>query len=775
MTEDATDAPRRASRTKQRKSYRLDDEYAFLDEDRSERSNVHSRDAGGEPDDDGDDFMPDLQEVDQDEYLEDDVADDEDDDENFEEEDDPDGEITRTSHRPRQKLRLVADDLEMEPSTPAGSYNMKSFASSASRTTQPNVVQKYVGLRDGDQTKPRARGIHNFDKVGGQFVRLKDMFGPTNEDLKPIFETRDQWEEQETYPLRKQGSLRRSFFEDGSAREKEVTNLREWYSEIGKQIFAERQHVKPLSATQGAAYMQTLEPPSLNVLLGPKDHPRLFNMKKGSFVNLSEAFHIGGDRRGWLFNLGSKVRDTHWAVNEDSNDQYLAVAVEQTSPGDIEPLESWKARAFSPIHPFAASIQIWEFPGLANGMLDTSKAPRLRLVICTEWGAPKHLRWCPYYAAEQQTEAAELTSTHIGLLAGTWSDGRIRILDVSIPADATNGEETLFLNITHAAFDVALPRTIPSCMHWLSSTSLAVATAAGTVAIWTLTHPGTFEISKKNVDEPRPWFYEQLADTYILTLSSGWPSRHQYLSITTADGFARLYDLRAPNADTTAGIRGRTLCITQAWHEHTQSFVMPDEYYMLKHCPIRRYYHNVYTARAESSITRISASPVHPGLLIGSADGTVQTINPVVRIMNYKHHYWQQRWFVHEWRRPMEEMVVKPKALDADTEMREDEHDVFDEASASNTTSQSLPSKPTPSVLSKPLARMVEGFKANQPGIQHSVSSKKELNPEVGKGVTVFEEGSAITTLGWNPNVRFGTWAVAGMGDGLLRVEELGV
>ena len=79
------------------------------------------------------------------------------------------------------------------------------------------------------------------------------------------------------------------------------------------------------------------------------------------------------------------------------------------------------------------------------------------------------------------------------------------------------------------------------------------------------------------------------------------------------------------------------------------------------------------------------------------------------------------------------------------------------------------------SFLSQPLARITEGYKAFQPGIQHSVSSKKAANPEVGKGITIYEESSAVTALAWNPNLRFGTWAVAGLGSGLLRVEDVGV
>jgi transcription factor C subunit 6 len=53
--------------------------------------------------------------------------------------------------------------------------------------------------------------------------------------------------------------------------------------------------------------------------------------------------------------------------------------------------------------------------------------------------------------------------------------------------------------------------------------------------------------------------------------------------------------------------------------------------------------------------------------------------------------------------------------------------------------------------------------------------SKKTTNPEVAKGITVFEEKSAVTALAWNPNLKYGMWAVAGLGSGLLRVEDVGV
>lgn len=199
---------------------------------------------------------------------------------------------------------------------------------------------------------------------------------------------------------------------------------------------------------------------------------------------------------------------------------------------------------------------------------------------------------------------------------------------------------------------------------------------------------------------------------------------------------------------------------------------MPDEHYILKHNPIRRFYHNIYSMRSESSIVRVAASPVHPGVLVGGANGTVIACNPVVRVVNTKNVPWQQNWFVHEWRGPVENLVTIPSSQDSEPQEGGPVISSVDEdAAVEDTPVDQIPQ----AVLSNPLIRITEGFKATQPGIQHSVTAKRKPDNEISTLITVFEEKSSITALAWNPNLKFGTWAVAGMGDGLLRVEDIGV
>lgn len=741
--------------------------------------------------------MPDAEEPEPEDDFDEDMLEDEEEEED-EDDYDEDDEVVKKGRSKKPALPAIGAD-GLSPSTPKIKRTKKSGKSDLPRVQRigPNdQVKPPINLAKGsgvftrpmptDKTALHARGVADFSKIGGQELRLKDLFGPTDKDLRPILMTRDHWDVQETLPFRNKGGLkgglRRSFFESEEAREKDRKTLTRWYSNSGRNAFARGQKRKALNVEEMRPYMMNDGPASLSVLMGTINAPQLHSLEKGTYISTAQSFADQKSRRGWILNLGSRVQEAQWTSNEEGSTQYLAVAVEQRpmTGSQPKPFEHPKAPAFSATNPFPASIQIWSFEANMIGELDPSKQPRLELVICTDWGALKQFRWCPLGLSEKTGDSNDGDEIHLGLLAGIWSDGRVRILDISYSKlDAASSTDTQYIHYSKAAFDVEIPHTVPSCLHWLSSTSLAVATAAGTLAIWTLNRPETFPPVSTTTHVPKPWFFKQIADTYILTLASGRPSRPHYISVTTADGFARLYDLRSPVADTVPSIRGRMLCTAQAWHEQTQSFAMSDELIMLKHNSLRRFYHNLYTIRAESTITCVATSPVHPGVLVSTADGTVIAGNPLARILNYKEMPWQQNWFVHEWRGPVENMVLHPPK-DAEIETRHADPVVQQSTPLPLTTTCTHTSESTWSstnpTLQHPLVRITAGYKVTQPGMQDSTSSKKKpADFEWGRYITIFEEKSAVTSLCWNPNLKFGTWAVAGMGSGLLRVEDVGV
>jgi transcription factor C subunit 6 len=459
------------------------------------------------------------------------------------------------------------------------------------------------------------------------------------------------------------------------------------------------------------------------------------------------------------------------------------------------PLENPQAPAFSRTAGFRSAIQIWSFTSTEDGELDNTKEPKLEAVICTDWGALKRMRWCPVAPADS-VDLFEEGTVHLGLIAGVWSDGKVRILDVSWPKPHADFHETQYLHYSQSAFEISPPHTIPTCLHWLSATSLAVGTAAGIVGIWTLTRDNIFTAPEDDATtrtaghNPLPWFYKQVADTYILSILSGWPSRPTFMSITTADGFAKLIDLRSPIADTALSGRGRIFSTSQVWHEYTQSFLMSEEAYNFRNSSIRRYFTSIYNMKAQAQISCCASSPVQPGVLIGCADGAVIAGNPVGRALNSKEPAWQQIWFKHEWRQPVDKLLIKVKKADKEVTGVDQQGNDGGEGSQAptptdlqNSEPKHRPRWPQPqtkkvpeAVLQQPMVRISEGYRLQATALQAARGNLKGTpKREPIKHLTIYEEPTAVTAVAWNPNLKFGTWAVAGTGSGVLRMEDLGV
>ncbi|KAF2007127.1 hypothetical protein P154DRAFT_517530 [Amniculicola lignicola CBS 123094] len=605
----------------------------------------------------------------------------------------------------------------------------------------------------------------------GQQKRIEALFGPNHIEFKPVFQTRDTWEDQDALPSRQDGNLRVSYYVNKEAMEKEFMRVKE--SNIFT-YFAKGQETALIDHEQAKKYLRTAGPEKLSMLGGNSQDPELLAMEKGRYIDITKRFEDDKHRRGWIFNLGAHIQETQWAPNEEGNTQFLAVAVKQINPDGYQhpPLAHPKAPAFTATKGFPASIQIWAFRSTDQGALDTIVPPQLKLVICTEWGAPKQFRWCPVPLADIEPLEGENT-IYVGLLAGIWSDGRIRILDVSYQGDAT---ETQYVKYSKAAFEATFSDAIPTTLNWLSASSIAVGTTSGALAIWNLLHKSAFPSPDSSLQShnPRPWFYRTVIDNYILTINSGYPSRPNYVSISSTDGFSRMMDLRSATLDTVVGNKGRNFVTTQAWHEHTQSFLLPDEMYLLRNASVRRYYSNVYSGRMDSTITKVVSSPVHPGILIGSAEGLVMIGNPVMRVLNSKEDVWQLPWFSHEWRGPLKELPVLPKEVDLDgNDDMEDVHPTtLEPGNGTHRKTKSLDE--ARSTYDEPLACFREALVPKQVNL-HIKSGRFPESDFEAKRLTTYEEASAITALAWNPNLKYGTWAVAGMGDGLMRVEDLGI
>lgn len=297
-----------------------------------------------------------------------------------------------------------------------------------------------ISPRDADV---HSRGMtENLIRADHERSRVRLFSGSGVEDVLHVVRSRDQWAADPTLPCKK--NLRHQVSHTDEKRHMEATVGWNWYyAQGGRQSFAKKQKSTTLSLEEGLAYLPKATHSSLSFLMGPYGRQKVFTLALSQSIGLEEAWHTASGsvelgpedfrcrkRRGlgWMLNVGTRVRCLDWAPNHDSNTQYLALAVAQT-PTSTRPATPNEAPAFTPSCPTPSGVQIWAFDALDN-TVESTRPAELQQVLCTEWGEINQLKWCPVPRAMRNEDA--LGTISVGLLAGIWSDGCARVLDVQL-------------------------------------------------------------------------------------------------------------------------------------------------------------------------------------------------------------------------------------------------------------------------------------------------------------------------------------------------------
>ena len=574
-------------------------------------------------------------------------------------------------------------------------------------------------------------------------------FGASNDGHKAIEDAKRKWLYETTLPSRVAdangiGGMHTSFFVGERERAHEVRTQGRWWSEDGGMVsFRAAQVLEALDKSSASPYMLHHPSGDASFLMGPFNEPSQFVLGTGQSVSLLQAWRrnspendaldkLPNYKRGFILNLGAKVHCLDWAPNQEDSNQYLATSVLPKRKPSHHPFEAPGAPAFTPQPNHPSNVQIWRFLKSEVGCINIDVPPKLQLVLCTGWGDAKALKWCPMpFFGGGQPDAK-----HVGLLAGIWSDGAIRIIDINLPEDDS---QTAYINIQQASFEAKPPDTVCTCLTWISSTRIAAGCANGCIAVWDL--PTSFQLASSN---RRPIIYTCVSSTYILSITTCYPSRPQLLLTASMAGTISMTDLSrfgqslTSQANTVLGSRGRMGLPLLVWHDFGQIAIHAEENSAIKGSTIRHFFSSITLARAKSNGTSIAGSPCHPFVLVGCANGDVFATNPLSRVVDGgKSEPWQQTWFAHEWRRLETQEGTK-----------------------------------TPNGIS----RFIEGLKAESvPLVSDGRSSRKHDGHQGTAFTTVYEEKSATTAVAWNPNLHVGGWAAAGMGNGLLRVEDVSI
>jgi transcription factor C subunit 6 len=632
-----------------------------------------------------------------------------------------------------------------------------------------------------------SRGVTE-TRLSGKGQRSLMVVGPGREDVLAFARTRDRWVNAPGLPRSKEdsagrGGLRLSFYYPLEKMKREAGQGWEWYYELGGQdLFKNSQKAETISKVQRPQFV-TGDCYQMNrTLLGSVNKPTLYELRPQQAISLASAFPIppakAPKRRGWLLNIGAKVPCMEWVPNQKGS-QYLAIAVRMNDDAE-------KVRAPSaclPRDPAQSCIQIFEFQS-SNSTGSSGKAsrslgpPKLRAVLSFDWNDVRRLKWCP--TPDREREAGKSPKElRLGLLAGIWMDGYVRILEIVLPAS----EATTYLHISGAAFAVKPPDTICTAVTWLSTMSIAIGCANGHVAIYNL--PEALGINTRSESpsqpppppppNPRPWFYKPLHQTYILHMTSGYPSRPVYLFTNSIDGETRMTDLRHPTADFALAPRSRVAQGPLAWHDHAQTLLCTGENFQLRCLSLRQFHMSTALDRYDSLLSAVAVSPLHPVLLVACADGSARALNVARkarggrRTLSHSH-----TWFAYEWRRPLPAPLracIRPSG-GAGSNHRPPRSSKQRSSVEAASTKASAPAPAPAAMLDVPLGRFSEGYKAK--AIQLDEGSKTNFKDGI-PFATVFPEEQCVTHVCWNPNLRWGTWAAAVVGSGVVRVQDLAI
>ena len=335
--------------------------------------------------------------------------------------------------------------------------------------------RKIKELRVDDQESPNEthfRGVWGSMDTLTKPISMRLTFGTDSRDLLAVLYGTDLWHRGVDAALPSRASLDRaaiitdygygkSFGLEPEQMTIERTRAWDWYYDphIGGTLRQKQQIERIDDDEVRRTYMPLPKKDKHTIIIGPADSQVVFKVGQNESVDFGEAWEKSkpegegnsnpssqspdGEakrkaREGWILNIGSKIQCLDWAPNQEGLDQYLAISApisDEQKKHYSNPVEAKTAPSFTPSPPYPHVLQVWAFKarpddGLTK-TLDTGFKPIRRLALCTNWGDLRRMSWCPA-ARDPREEDEEETRSNIGLIAGIWGDGYVRVLDVSI-------------------------------------------------------------------------------------------------------------------------------------------------------------------------------------------------------------------------------------------------------------------------------------------------------------------------------------------------------
>lgn len=587
---------------------------------------------------------------------------------------------------------------------------------------------------------------------------LAAFIGEDRGDESIFLRNRDKWANNVTLPTQNPdrsglfGGMSWPFNHTSKQRRMEATVGWDWYYlGDGKALFDTNQTTRALSSSEGSHYLSQASSDNFNLLMGPYGTQKLFSLPFLQSLNINEAWsqayavsstnddEPGAQTQkkrqdGWTLNLGGSVQCLEWAPNNPGNTQFIAISTFLSSTSKSEDLPKG-APAYTP-RPGPSCLQLWKIAVGDQLGLDDTPAPELCLLFCHSWGNAKQFHWCqvPHERGEQEPTSL----TRLGLLAGVWADGHVRVLDVCLDDQSTS--RNIF--IESAAFCAKPANAICTCVTWLSPTDIAVGCSNGYVAIWNI-HTSTDQPqsnSRGMISEP--YFYEPLHQSYVLAIASAYPTHPHMICTSAMSGYMRLTDIRSPTSDYVLSQRVHWNPSTICYCGALSSFITYDEGGLVKLHPLRRFWTQINFARGDAEVTSLAVGHLHTSVLIGFADGTLLAANPARRFVGARHQLvLQQKVWKHEWARR--------------------------KATTNDCANAEAPDQSNQSNRIERISRVTEGYKIDLAVLRPKATGEHRRQVTKTQAympvyTTIYDAETAVRTVAWNPNEGCGGWLLQG-------------
>jgi transcription factor C subunit 6 len=407
--------------------------------------------------------------------------------ESNEDEDEPSENEASQSDEPGQ------EEEEEEEEEPAQSVIVNRPSVASSNRTGRYRERKFDGSLRFLPQETHSRGVYNPSEHVSKSMHIKLSFGSDDRDLLAVVNARSRFTTgiDSIFPTRASLDKGPTATDYGPGNthgvyaadlEREATAGWDWYydNEYGSS-FRKRQRLDNISETQAQEkFLVKPKKNSLKVIYGPGDGPTSAQLPHHESINFGNAWknrdethkigkkdatkkkgrkkttgeapddELAGNessieetrrknRYGWFLNVSGKIQAMSWAPNQSRMTQYLAVSVPINSDQEHQynpPGPPTVSPAFSPSPPYPGAIQIWSFEAekredYITKTLDVAQRPKLRLVLCMEFGHIRKLNWCSIPRKKREEDEKDNTRS-LGLLSCVFSDGRTRILDVKV-------------------------------------------------------------------------------------------------------------------------------------------------------------------------------------------------------------------------------------------------------------------------------------------------------------------------------------------------------